>query len=120
MVKLPEGSFFGELSLILNIVVFFGLRVGERDEKVQGERIVRDRYEQGLIYELDKEAFLDVCLDYPDFKTNIYIRGEIRIAYFKHLTQLRKGEFGYNMKVLGVERNIKLEQGAKDNMFRSQ
>ena len=43
--KLPEGSFFGELSILLNIGVFFGLRVDSRDSKAQGERIVRDRYE---------------------------------------------------------------------------
>ena len=45
VVKLPEGSFFGELSILLNIGVFFGLRVDSRDPKAQGERIVRDRYE---------------------------------------------------------------------------
>ena len=45
VVRLPEGSFFGELSLILDIGVFFGLRVDGRDSKVQGERIVRDQYE---------------------------------------------------------------------------
>lgn len=45
VVKLPEGSFFGELSILLNIGVFFGLRVDGRDPKVQGERIIRDRYE---------------------------------------------------------------------------
>ena len=45
VVKLPEGSFFGELSVLLNIGVFFGIRVDSRDPKAQGERIVRDRYE---------------------------------------------------------------------------
>ena len=109
VVKLPEGSFFGELPILLGITVYFGLRIDGRDEKSQGERIVRDQYEQGLMYELDKDAFLDVCRDYPEFKTDIYIRGEIRIAYFKHLTQLRKGEFGFNMKVLEVENQMKME-----------
>lgn len=86
VVKLPEGSFFGELPILLGITIYFGLRIDGRDPKSQGERIVRDQYEHGLLYELDKEPFLDVCRDYPDFKTDIYIRGEIRIAYFKHLT----------------------------------
>ena len=100
---LPEGSFFGELPTLLGIKVYFGLDVGARDKKAKGERLVRDGYEQSLIYELDKDTFLDICRDYPDFKTNVYIRGEIRVAYFKHLSQLRKGEFGYNMKILSIE-----------------
>lgn len=32
---------------------------------------------------------------------------------------LRKGEFGYNMKVLGIERNIKLARDAKEDLFGS-
>ena len=45
VVKLPEGSFFGELSVLLGITVFFGLKIDARDSKSHGERIVRDRYE---------------------------------------------------------------------------
>lgn len=115
--KLPEGSFFGELPTLLGITVFFGLEVGARDDKTKGERLIRNGYQQSLIYELDKETFLDICKDYPDFKTNIYIRGEIRVAYFKHLNQLRKGEFGYNMKILQIEKRIKDESTRKHDRF---
>ena len=104
---LPEGSFFGELPLLLGITVFFNLTAGPKDTKSPGEKIVRDRYEQALFYTIDKETLEEICSDYPEFKTMIYIRAEIRVAYFKHLNMLRKGEFGYNMKVLEIENKIK-------------
>ena len=110
VVTLPEGSFFGELPMILGINTFFNLMVGPKDKKLPGERLMRDGKEQSLIYELEDEKFKDICTDYPEFKTMVYIRGEIRIAYFKHLTMLRQGEFGYNMKILEIEREIDEER----------
>ena len=53
MAVLPEGSFFGELPILLGITVFFGLEVGPKDPKVPGESLKRDGYENGLIYELE-------------------------------------------------------------------
>lgn len=38
-----------------------------------------------LIYELDGDDFKSIVTDYPSFFTFIYIRGELRTAYFKHL-----------------------------------
>lgn len=42
-----------------------------------------------LIYEIDADDFRSVMVDYPDFATGMYIRGELRTAYFKYLTSLR-------------------------------
>ena len=60
--------------------------MGPKGEKAKSEKIVRDGYQQGLIYEIAGDTFKKICSDYPEFKTLVYIRAEIRIAYFKHLS----------------------------------
>ena len=42
-----------------------------------------------LIYELDGSNFREIMTDYPDYASDIYIRAEIRTAYFKYLTSMR-------------------------------
>ena len=59
-----------------------------------------------LIYEIDAEGFLDLVNDYPAFGAHIYIRGEVRMAYFKYLTALREGEYSFNMKIIEIEKHI--------------
>lgn len=39
-----------------------------------------------LIYELDKDIFKEIMIDYPEYAVNIYIRAEIRTSYFNYLT----------------------------------
>jgi len=77
---LPEGSFWGELPCLLGITSYFSLKVNySRTEKIK-----IDGSEHCHIYYLEKEDFMDILADYPSFETSIYIRGEIRVAYFKH------------------------------------
>ncbi len=49
------------------------------------------------------ETLKEICKNYPEFGNNVYVRGEVRTAYFKHLAMLRQGEFSYNMKVVEME-----------------
>jgi len=99
---LPEGSFFGEMPVLMGINTYFGLSAVEKN----GVKFMKDGYEQIQLYACDKDIFKEICLDYPDFGNSVYIRAELRIAYFKHLASLRQGEFGYNMKVLDLENKM--------------
>ena len=44
-----------------------------------------DGIEHAQLYELDMEVLSEICADYPQFKTQIYVRDEVRHAYFKHI-----------------------------------
>lgn len=59
-----------------------------------------------LIYELDSEVFRGIVKDYPSFTAHLYIRGELRTAYFKYLTSLRQSEYTYKMKIIEIEKSI--------------
>lgn len=95
--KLPEGSFFGELPLMLDITCYFQLNTGANKNEEE---------KMALVYEIDAEIFKEILADFPDFASSLYIRGEIRTAFFKHLAQLRQGEYSYNMKVVEVEKMV--------------
>ena len=100
---LPEGSFFGELAVILNLKAYFGLNAGSGRKKKN--KIVKGA-EMVFIYEIDAAEFIDILKDNPDFQSQVYIRAEVRMAYFKYMTSLREGEYAYNMKIIEIEKNI--------------
>ena len=104
IVELREGSWFGELAGLLQTTAYFGLRAGK--QKSKGEKLVLDGIEHAQLYELDMEVLREICADYPQFKTQIYVRDEVRHAYFKHIAQLKQGEFGYKMKILALEKQF--------------
>ena len=109
---LPEGSFFGELPGLLGISPAFGLRSGEKREK-KGEKLIRNGIEYNMFFAYDHTDLRDLCKDYPEFGTHVYIRGEVRTAFFKHQAQLRIGEYTYKMKIIELEAEID-----RDRIFR--
>ena len=59
-----------------------------------------------MIYSINAEPFKELCKDYPDFSYHVYIRAEIRLAYFKYLAHLKQGEFSYSMKIIELEKEM--------------
>ena len=37
-----------------------------------------------MFYVFESQELKDLCKDYPEFGTHVYIRGELRIAFFRH------------------------------------
>lgn len=107
VVVLPEGSFFGETSVLLGIRSYFGMKTVAKDK---GDKYMLNGVEHTQIYELESSVFKELVQDYPDFANQIYMRGELRNAYFKHLALLRQGEFGYQMKVIEQENRMLSEK----------
>ena len=105
IVKLPEGSYYGELSILLGTTSPFKLKMG-KNKKEDGETIVKNGHRMAMVYTLDGQIFKDLCTDYPELSSSIYVRSEIRRAYFDNLASLSKGEISYNMKVIEFEKNI--------------
>lgn len=101
---MPEGSFFGELQCYLGIDAYFNLKTYSSKKQKQAEKIIHEGTEYCQIYELEVDKFKELCNDYPEFGSQIYVRAEIRVAYFKHECQLKVGEFAYKMKVMQVEK----------------
>ena len=107
VVVLPEGSFFGELPAMLGIRSIFGMKTVI---KTKGDKHMVNGIEHTMVYELETEFFKELLNDYPDVKNSIYVKGELRTAYFKHLATLRQGEFGYNMKVVEMENQLSSQE----------
>ena len=84
---LPEGSFFGELPVMLNIFCQFTLKTAPK--KSGKKQMLRQGHHMVLIYELESDVFRGIMTDYPQYASNIYVRAELRTAYFKYLTALR-------------------------------
>ena len=91
---LPEGSFYGELPGLLNIRTYFSLKT-KFDESQYKDKTTRqieaEEYLGAMVYTIDIDPFKELCKDYPEFGSHIYVRGEIRTAYFKHMSQIRQG-----------------------------
>ena len=102
--RLPEGSFFGELPGLLDIATHFGLKACQSKRKGEFSEVNRNDILYCEYYILDVHVLRALCKDYPRFCNQIYVRGEVRTAHFKHLAMLRQGEFSYKMKVLEVEK----------------
>ena len=103
-VVLPEGSFFGEFPVMLNIKCFFTMKVAQKARSKK--QIERDGCQMALIYELEADTFREIVKDYPKYSNNLLIRGELRTAYFKYLTNLKQSEFAYKMKIIEIEKHI--------------
>ena len=108
VVELPEGSFYGELCILLGNTAYFNLQIGAIKSDKKDEELVttKNGVSMAMVYSIEASAFKELCRDYPEFGTNIYTRAEIREAYFKHLAYMRCGEFCYNMKVIEIEKSI--------------
>ena len=70
------------------------------------KQIERDGCQMALIYELEADTFREIVKDYPKYSNNLLIRGELRTAYFKYLTNLKQSEFAYKMKIIEIEKHI--------------
>ena len=64
VVNLPEGSFFGELAVLLNLKAYFHMKAGSGKKK---KVLMRKGQQVALIYEIDAEGFLDLINDYPEY-----------------------------------------------------
>jgi len=78
--ELPEGSFIGELELTLGTNSYFNLKTGANKRKDQD---LTTNSNMAMIYSINAEPFKELCKDYPEFSYHVYIRAEIRLAYFK-------------------------------------
>ena len=107
VVELPEGSFYGELCILLGNTSYFNLQIGntKSDQKDEG-LVTKNGDSMAMVYSIEASAFKELCKDYPEFGTHIYTRAEIREAYFKHLAFMRCSEFSYNMKVIEIEKSM--------------
>ena len=85
----------------MGITAYFGLESSADQKKIN-----KSGAHSTQVYECDPGEFKEMCNDYPNFGIHIYQRGEIRLAYMKHLSQLRQGEYGYNMKILAIEQEL--------------
>ena len=102
---MPEGSFIGELEVTLGTNSYFNLKTGENKRKDQDPTANNN---MAMIYSINAEPFKELCKDYPEFSYHVYIRSEIRLAYFKYLAHMKQGEFSYNMKIIELEKEMEI------------
>ena len=85
IVVLPEGSFFGEVAAMLNTITIFGYKATSRTSQTDKYMIKGHEFVQ--IYECHNLVFQDILSEHPDFANSVYIRGEMRLAYFKDIAE---------------------------------
>ena len=106
IMRLPEGSYYGELCILLGTASYFTLKITPNYKNKREEPITKNGQRMSIIYSIDADVFKDLCKDYPEFSNNVYVRAEVREAYFKHMANKSIGEYSYNMKVIDYEKQM--------------
>ncbi len=104
IMRLPEGSYYGELCILLGTASYFSLKITPNHKDKKSEPITKNGQRVSIIYSIDADVFKELCQEYPEFSNNVYVRAEVREAYFKHMANKSIGEYSYNMKVIDFEK----------------
>ena len=78
VVRLNEGSWFGDYQMLLSIKSDWQLEASRPPKNSKGER-----EGQIQVLKIDDEAFRNICFDFPQFRKHMLSRSKIRRCHWK-------------------------------------
>lgn len=81
VVKLKEGSWFGDYQILLNVKSSFDLEAHE-EKKSSKKRVHIIPPGKVQVFELDAEKFLKIINRYPEYRRKVLMRANLRRCHF--------------------------------------